>query len=266
MHLSSLVRYPLKSCRAEPLMRVELESRGLVHDRRWMVVDDADRFITARKNPELLLVTVDPRPEGAIALSAPGRGACEAIRHAKPTIIQSSVWSDDCAAIHLQGADEWLSDLLQQAARLVYMPDGLERPVNSDYGHPGDLVSFADGFPILVANQSSLDDLNTRLDSPITMARFRPNLVVEGAEPYEEFSWRRIRVGDLEFVSGGPCVRCVMTTKDPDTAAADGTGEPLKTLSTYQRNDSGAIFGLNLIPRGVGVLEVGQRVEVLERD
>ena len=265
MQLSSLIRYPLKSCRAEPLHRSQVGPRGLEHDRRWMVVDADGKFITARKTPALLTVLVEAGVDGTLRLKAEGHGGCEATVPKTPHTIASTVWGDACEATHVGGADPWLSQLLEQPARLVYMPDALHRPVDPEFALDGDVVSFADGFPLLVANQSSLDDLNTRLDSAITMARFRPNLVIEGAEPYEEYSWRRIRVGDIELSYGGPCVRCVMTTRDPETGDTDGSGEPLKTLSTYQRNDSGAIFGVNFIPRGAGALVVGQTVEVLAR-
>ena len=265
MHLSELIRYPLKSCRAEQLTESLVGRRGLAGDRRWMVIDAEGRFMSARKTPALLTVRVETHTAGGIRLSAETHGHCEASCQLGGPLLSATVWGDTVMARQMRGANEWLSQLVGEPARLVYMHDACQRPVDPESPDSGDLVSFADGYPLLVTNQSSLDDLNARLDVPVPMGRFRPNLVITGAQPFEELSWARIRIGEIEFVSGGPCVRCVMTTRDPMTGATDGSGEPLKTLSTYQRTDAGVLFGMNLIPRQRGVLEVGQTVEVLER-
>jgi uncharacterized protein YcbX len=145
------------------------------------------------------------------------------------------------------------------------MTDDLVRTVNPEYGQAGDQVSFADGFPLLLISEASLADLNSRLDAPVEMRRFRPNLVVDGNRPYAEDNWQRIRVGDVEFAGVKNCSRCVFTTIDPDSGVVHPDKEPLRTLSTYRRRPQGGVyFGQNLIPRSGGVIRVGDPVTVLE--
>jgi uncharacterized protein YcbX len=144
------------------------------------------------------------------------------------------------------------------------MTDELVRGVDPDYGQVGDEVSFADGFPLLLISEASLADLNGRLETPVSMRRFRPNLVVDGERAYAEDQWRRIRVGDVEFEGAKNCSRCVFTTIDPDTGVKDPTREPLRTLGGYRRKPQGGVyFGQNLIPRSGGAIHVGDRVEIL---
>ena len=166
-------------------------------------------------------------------------------------------------------ADLWFSRVLQTPCRLIYMPDTTERAITSryrqpDYQNPASVVSFADGFPYLTASLESLAELNRRLDEPVEMARFRPNIVVEGADgPHDEDSWAHFRVGSLDFFSVKPCVRCVMTTIDPKTAQKGK--EPLKTLATYRRVEAKILFGQNVMAGGKGIVRVGDTIEVLTR-
>jgi hypothetical protein len=137
------------------------------------------------------------------------------------------------------------------------------RAVSPDYGQPGDEVSFADGFPLLLISQAALDLLNTKLAAPVPMLRFRPSIVVTGTQAHAEDDWKRIRVGAIEFDVVKPCIRCVFTTVDFTRGEFDPGGEPLRTLLTYRRTPAGVSFGQNLIPRGVGTLRTGDAVEVL---
>jgi uncharacterized protein YcbX len=184
---------------------------------------------------------------------------------ARGPIRRVSVWSSHSIKAIDQGdeASEWLSTYLKVPARLVYMPESSIRRVNPEYAvRPGDHVSFADGYPILIASQESLDDLNTRLDAPLPMNRFRPNLVVEGCKPFEEDTWKRIRIGEVELALVKPCSRCEVTTIDQVTAARGK--EPLKTMATFRRiKGNKVMFGMNVIPVNEGRLRVGDRVEIL---
>jgi hypothetical protein len=145
------------------------------------------------------------------------------------------------------------------------MTDDLVRAVSQDYGQPGDEVSFADGYPLLLISEASLADLNTRLPRAVEMRRFRPNLVVDGEMPYAEDGWRRLRVGKVEFEGVKNCSRCIFTTIDPDSGEKHPDREPLRTLSTYRRRPQGGVFfGQNLIPRSRGVIRVGDPVTVIE--
>lgn len=265
VYVTEINIYPIKSTRRIALTQSHVEKRGLAWDRRWMLVDDDGVFITARQHPTLtlvntrvegdsLLVNGPGMPELAIPLH-PRQGAKETVR----------IWRNDCDALHL-GAhyDQWFSDYLGLGCRLVHMPHSLVRPVRAQYGKPGDEVSFADGFPLLLISQASLEDLNSRLAVPVSMRRFRPNLVVTGCEPFAEDQWNRIRVGGVYFDVVKPCSRCVFTTIDPDTADKHPQKEPLRTLGTYRRRPEGGVFfGQNLIPRGTGTIRVGDEVAEL---
>lgn len=264
MHLSALYLYPMKSC--APLLREQarVQPRGLEHDRRWMVVDGTGRFLTGRQLASMTRIQAQPTDTGGLALSAPG---CEGIEVAVPADVprmRVTVWDSTVDARPAgREADDWLSAVLGRPLRLVHMDEGARRPVDARYAQPGDEVSFADGFPLLLISQAALDHLNTRLARPVAITRFRPNLVVDGCAPHAEDGWRRIRIGTVEFDVVKPCVRCVFTTVDPERGERDPDGEPLRTLLTYRRTPKGVTFGQNLIPRGTGTLRIGDPVTVL---
>lgn len=263
MRLESISVFPLKSGAPIARERAAVEPHGLAGDRRWMVVDAAGRFITGRQVPALVLVHATPR-DGGLRLEAPGHAPLEVATPRADAPRQSvTVWDDTVDAARASGADAWLTAVLGREARLVHFDADARRAVSPKYGAPGDVVAFADAFPLLLISQGSLDHLNAKLVAPIPMLRFRPNLVVSGCEPHAEDSWKRIRVGALELDVVKPCTRCVFTTIDPARGEPDASGEPLRTLKTYRRSPAGITFGQNLIARGLGTLEVGDRVEVL---
>ncbi|MFN7550367.1 MAG: MOSC domain-containing protein [Pseudomonadota bacterium] len=262
LQLSAIAIHPLKSCAPLALDEAVVEPRGLAHDRRWMVVDAEGRFLTGRQLPALVRIAARPADDGLV-LSAPGLPHL-AVAPPAPDAPRMPVvvWRDTVDAARVApGADAWLSSALGRPVRLVHMDDAARRPVSPQYAAPGDEVSFADGFPLLLVGQSSLDALNARLPAPVPMARFRPNLVVKGAAPHVEDGWRRIRIGGIAFDLAKPCTRCVFTTVDPENGAFDPSGEPLQTLKHYRRTASGVTFGVNLIARGTGTLRVGDAVE-----
>jgi hypothetical protein len=259
--LSELWRFPVKSLRGARCERLALGARGPEGDREWMIVDANGHFLTQRQIPRMALV--DARFEaGRLVLEVAGREPL-AVAHdgGEPLVVQ--VWGDRCAALAPDpAADAWLTDLLGRPCRLVRLPEHSVRPVDPDYALATDQVAFADGFPLLLISQASLDDLNRRLAEPVPMIRFRPNLVVTGTGPYEEDDWRRIRIGAMTLRVVKPCSRCIIPTIDP--ATAERTPEPLRTLMTYRRRDSKVYFGQNLLHDGPGLLEAGMVVEVLE--
>ena len=265
MHVASLHLYPLKSCAPLDADVLEITPRGPACDRRWLAVDADGRFLTARQHPRLVGIRAYPDAHG-IALSADGMAplhvATPGDEAARRDVV---IWDDRVQAIDAgDAAAAWLSRYLGLAARLVHMDATVHRPVDPDYAEAGDEVSFADGYPLLVISQSALDELNSRLASPVPMARFRPNVVVTGAAPHAEDTWRRIRVGDVEFDAVKACTRCVFTTIDPTTMTHDPAGEPLRTLLGYRRTPKGVSFGMNLIPRGTGRIGRGDAVVVLD--
>ncbi|MBM7115491.1 MOSC domain-containing protein [Archangium primigenium] len=263
--LSALAIYPLKSCAGLPLEHATVEPRGLAHDRRWMAVRPDGTFLTGREQPALLRLHAVPTP-GGLRLSAPGLAPLEVPRPAEDTERQDvTVWGDTCSAARAGlEADRWLSDFLGEPLRLVHVDARMRRPVERPYADPGDEVGFADAYPLLLTTEASLAELNTRLDTPVGMAHFRPNLVVTGCEPFAEDRWKRVRIGGVEFALRKPCARCVLITVDPETARPHPHQEPLRTLATYRKRGNKVLFGQNVLPRGEGTLRVGDAVEVLE--
>lgn len=266
MQVTELNIYPIKSTRRIALHESEVLPRGLPGDRRWMLVDDSGKFITARQQPMLATVQTTLQ-DGALQVRAAGRPAISLPpAPAQRQMTGVTVWQStlDAALVSPQ-ADAWFSDFLGLSCRLVQMTDDLVRTVSPDYGQPGDQVSFADGFPLLLISEASLTDLNGRLQQPVEMRRFRPNLVIDGDIPYAEDGWRRLRVGEVEFEGVKNCSRCIFTTIDPDTGEKHPDKEPLRTLGTYRRRPEGGVyFGQNLIPRSGGVIRVGDPVTVIE--
>jgi len=261
--LSALNIFPVKSCAPLVLDAAVVERRGLRHDRRWIVTDASGRFLTGRQHPRLTLLRAVPDGD-AIALSAPGRPPLRLGIAAGGARVEVVVWTNTVAALAADAvADAWISAFLGMPARFAYMDDACARPVNPDYAKPGDEVSFADAFPLLMISQGALDALNEKLATPVPMLRFRPNLVVANTAPHAEDGWKRVRVGAVEFDVVKPCSRCVFTTVDFERGAFDPLGEPLKTLTTYRRSERGVTFGQNIIPRGAGTVRVGDPVEVL---
>ena len=144
------------------------------------------------------------------------------------------------------------------------MKDQHLRSIQPDRGRTNDLVSLADGSPVLLTSEASLFFLNQRLLTPVPMARFRPNIVVSADTAFVEDNWRQIRVGEVEFEVGWSCTRCIVTTIDPMTSQKDINIEPIKTLKEFRSSPDGVIFGQNLIPRKLGIVKVGDVVEVLK--
>ena len=266
--LAALHVYPVKGCRGFKPAAAWAGSRGLDGDRRWLIVDGTGTFITQRMHPQLALVAPEPSPQ-ALVLRAPGRPdlavplAADGTPAADSGTAAVTVWKDTVQARDAgEEAAAWLSAWLGEPARLVHMPDEVRRPVDPKYAVPGDIVSFADGFPWLLISEGSLADLNRRLERPIPMERFRPNLVVAGCDPFAEDTWKRIRIGEAVFRIVKPCARCVVTTIDHERGTADGP-EPLRTLATYRRVGDGVMFGQNLLADHAGRLRVGADVEIL---
>jgi len=261
--LSGLYGYPVKSLAGIPLQHSTVDRYGLMYDRRWMLVDPEGEFLSQRRVPRMALI--GQRIAGdELILNAVGRHELHL-----PLVPESGawrevrIWDENCKA---QGcgaeADAWLSEFLGQPCRLVFMPESLSRRVDPDYASETDQTAFSDGFPLMLLSEASLAELNGRLQAPVSMNRFRPNLVVSGCEPFDEDGWQRLRIGEMTFRVVKPCSRCIITTIDP--ATAERGDEPLKTLSAYRRRGNKVYFGQNLLHDGSGRLGVGMRVEVLE--
>ncbi|HEU4407488.1 MAG TPA: MOSC N-terminal beta barrel domain-containing protein [Polyangiaceae bacterium] len=262
IRITSLLIYPIKACGGVSSSSARITRRGFAHDRRWMVVDERGDFLTQRGLPRLCLLRTTLSEEG-IGLSYPGAGASSLpLRLDEGPRVRTRVFGFEGPALVHEAASAWASKALGVDCRLVFMPDEVERPVEPAYARPGDVVSYADAYPVLLASASSLDDLNARLPEPLPMARFRPNVVVDGAPAFAEDRWRRMRFGGVTWRNPKPCGRCQVTTVDP--ATGERSAEPLRTLATYRRRGNSVLFAVNLIPDGEGVVRVGDALEVLE--
>ena len=254
--LAGLHVYPVKSCRGISVAEARLTEAGLERDREWMIVTPEGRFLTQRELPRLALIGTRLEPR-ALRLSAPGQEPLEVPFDEMGSPTEVVVWRDRCAARDSgDAAARWLGGFLGRTVRLVRF-DATQRR-RSDPAWTGDAPAyarFADGFAMLAISTASLDDLNSRLDAPLPMDRFRPNLVLEGLAPYGEDGLGEFCVGeDVRLRVVKPCTRCAITTTDQDTGVVDGV-EPLRTLRTFRWNADlrGVAFGQNVIViRGAG--------------
>jgi uncharacterized protein YcbX len=262
MKLSRLFLYPVKSLAGVELQSAQLDDFGLASDRRWMLVDAHGMALTQRDRPRMALIqpTLIDRQ---LRLDAPGMPS-QLVGDPTGTSRSVTVWDDTVAARDTDSATaEWLASFLGIDARLVYMPHDSFRRIDPHYSSDERRVSFADGYPFLLVSQESMDELNRRLEQPMGIERFRPNLVVSGApEPHAEDNWRRIRIGSIEFDVVKPCARCAVPTIDPITAQKGK--EPTRTLATYRRRNGEVYFGQNAIHSRTGELHVGAEVSVVE--
>ena len=261
--ITQLIYYPIKACRGFEVESWCVERMGLENDRRMMVVTPEGGFLTQREHPRLALVT-PKRTNGTLELSAPNYDSLQLGVQTSGTPWPVNVWKSKGVHAIDQGDDaaNWFSDWLGTSVRLVHVADGYKRLINEEYAvNPDDHTGFSDGYPILLTSEEGLRDLNLRLDSPVPMNRFRPNIVVRGGEPFVEDTWNRIRIGNVELAVVKPCARCEVTTIDKDTL--ERNKEPLKTLGKFRKQKLGAIFGQNVIPLNEGQVGVGMSVEVL---
>ena len=284
MTISELLIYPIKSLGSISMDEVIVEPKGFRHDRRFMLVTPEGKFITQRTHTQMALidVAITVAPDYADTLRVWHRNRPDDVLEL-PLVLSDEtatshetilveIWdSKDVPAVTVSDkADQWFTNAIDTSCRLVYMPETTNRAVDEAYARDPehDTVSFADGYPYLLIGQSSLDVLNQRLEEPITMIRFRPNIVVSGSEPYDEDAWAQFRIGELDFYGVKPCARCVLTTVDPETGQKGK--EPLKTLTTYRQWKHKILFGQNVLAKSTGEttlgrLRVGQPIEIVSR-
>lgn len=271
MKVTGLNIHPIKGARAVAVERARLTPLGLDGDRRWLVVDATGKFITQRSHSRIATVTARPSATGLV-LSAPGMEHLPVAAPSGRERLDIVVWVDQVnAALADERAHAWLSDVIGEKMRLVYMDEQAERLKTGIWVEAPIPISFADAFPVLVATTGSLAALNgaiqARGGAAVPMARFRPNIVVDCDEPWREDFWKVVRVGDVELELMKPCDRCVVTTKDPMTGETMGE-EPLLSLARLRMSGDkrikGVLFGWNAAPRKLGTIAVGDAVEVLE--
>lgn len=251
----SLHVYPVKSCRGMAVDRAELTPTGFAKDRHWMLVRPNGRFVTQRELPRLALVGTALSAAG-LTLTAPDMPPLQVAENAGRDSRNVTVWGFDGRGIDCgDEAGEWFTKFLQTPLRLVRFDPDMPRECSRDWtGDTRAVTEFADGFPILVISRASLDDLNSRLPKPLPMERFRPNIVIDGVDAYDEDRIHELRAGDVTLRIVKPCTRCAITTTDQQRGERDGE-EPLRTLKEYRfsRELRGVAFGQNaIVVAGIG--------------
>lgn len=261
--VSELWIYPIKSCKGIQLVENKIVVTGFQYDRRFMVVDEENNFLTQRQHHKMALITCKIVGED-LQISATDYPTIRLpLNPLRGTNLQARVWSDTCESIEIgERYNEWFSSFLGLKCKLVYMPETSNRIVDPNYNTTNAITSFSDGFPFLLISQASLDDLNSKLEDKISMTRFRPNIVVVGTEPFEEDNWQEIKIDEIVFQVVKPCSRCVITTIDQTTGISGK--EPLKTLSKYRSVGNKIMFGQNLIHlQKKGSIKVGAQLQIL---
>lgn len=269
--LAALYIYPVKSLAGTARDECAVEPWGLAADRRWLLARPDGGKITQRERPRLALASAEPLPDGGLRLYAPDREPFDvAVPDPVVGTVSVQVWKWEVEGVPAaREASEWFSGYLGEEVQLVHLDDPTRRQIDPAYGRPGESVSFAADFPLLLTTLTSLDALNSLIaqgdhadEGPLPMNRFRPNAVLRGPAPWAEDGWRRIRIGEVTFRVVKPCGRCVVTTINQHSA--ERGKEPLRTLARHRRFGDQVVFGQNIVPETPGRLRVGDTFEVLD--
>jgi uncharacterized protein len=265
LQLTEIWIYPVKSLGGIPLTSAKVMGKGLEFDRRWMLVDDNNMFMTQRTHPQMAMfkMSLSGRKIAITKKNATSNVSASFSADTTPSgpIIRAKIFDDNVDVIEVDPAlSKWFSDHLQTSCRLVSFPEANPRAVDPKYRVNDEHVSLADAYPFLIIGLSTLNDLNARLNEPVPMNRFRPNFVFTGGEPYEEDTWRELKIGENKFVGVKPCGRCVLTTVNQETA--EKGIEPLYTLSTYRKRETKVLFGQNLVALDNGIVNLGDKISI----
>ena len=271
LKLSEIYIYPIKSLGGIRLEKSNITTRGLEHDRRFMLVDENGRFLSQREYPQLAIFQTEIEGDFLAITNKKSNTSLRislqySIIHSFSHSIIVQIWDDETSAIEVNSeASNWFTQALGIPTRLVYMPEESLRKTDAQYSLTGEeITSFSDGYPILIIGQSSLNDLNSRLENPVNINRFRPNFVFTNGEPFEEDAWHEFTVGNVRFFGVKPSARCIMTTIDQETGEKKGK-EPLLTLNKYRKAGNRILFGQNVLINQLGTVSVGDDVTVLSR-
>lgn len=262
LRLSEIWIYPVKSLGGIPMKEAVVLDKGLTFDRRWMLVDEHNRFLTQREYPQMALFQISLHDQQLHILHRKNSAVIEFPAFATTGAEhKATIWNDEVTTLEpLPEISAWFTKELNMNCRLVHFPEPNPRPVDADYATNHEHVSLADAYPFLIIGQASLDDLNKRLPSPVPMKRFRPNFVFTGGKPYEEDQWRDFSIGEVNFTGVKNCARCVLTTVDPETGIKGK--EPLATLSNYRNKGNKILFGQNAVARSTGTVRVNDLLTV----
>ncbi|PTR01238.1 hypothetical protein C8P68_101472 [Mucilaginibacter yixingensis] len=264
LRVSQLFIYPVKSLGGIALNNALVTDRGLRYDRRWMLVDDNNRFLSQRELPQMALFKPALHKQGISVTYTPDQSSFLIPFQPQTTTLDTfTVWDDSITGQYVSpAADEWFTQKLGVNCRLAYMPDDTQRQTDLKYAQPGMITSFADAYPFLLIGQASLDDLSNRVGHAIPANRFRPNIVFTGGESFAEDELAHFSINNIHFYGVKLCVRCPVPGIDQDTA--ERQKEPLKTLAGFRRRLNKVYFGQNLTHVGQGTIAVGDEMEILK--
>jgi uncharacterized protein YcbX len=262
--LSEIIIYPIKSLAGISVKHWQVNEKGLLYDRKWMLIDENNKFLSQRRLHKMALITTS-MVENSLVLSAPAMENITLLLDDsnEGEEVITEIWQDQCPARCISTTmDEWFSCFLKIPCRLVYQPENITRSVDPRYAKTTDKVYFSDGFPFLIISEASLNALNEAMDLELTMARFRPNLVIANCDAYAEDYWRKISIGNINFRLPKPCSRCSVPAINP--ISAEITKEPLTTLSRLRKWQGKVYFGQNALHDEAGVLTLGNDVVINE--
>jgi uncharacterized protein YcbX len=261
--LSAIYIYPVKSLSGIQLTESEVTQIGFKYDRKWMLVDANNRFLSQRRLPKMALIKTKIQQQKLIISAANKADLTLDLIPKTSHSININIWDEDCPAETISElANQWFSDFLEQPCQLVYQADNSIRQVDQKFSSPNDRTAFSDGFPFLITSEASLSLLNSQMGLKLPMQRFRPNIVITDCTSYEEDTWRKINIGSINFKLPKPCSRCSVPQIDPKTAISDK--QPLRTLSQTRKWNNKVFFGQNALHDSIGILRVGDTVQVIE--
>ncbi|XP_059153513.1 mitochondrial amidoxime-reducing component 1-like [Physella acuta] len=282
--VDSLYMYPVKSCGAVSLSQAQCTPVGLssfgVSDRQWMILDEAGRVVTMKEEPRLTLVTCHSEGNDLV-LRAPGLDDLHLDKRPDlqaPTLLQYRRCKEKITVVYCgQGAEQWISSYLRRPATLVFScPELGVRDVYRRSRHwpntarDGDVTIFAYLTSYLLTTTKSLDHVNSQVSGHVSSVNFRPNIVINNSEPFDEDNWAAVKIGHVTlFHAVEPCRRCLITTIEPTTAEFSEDRQPLALLKTFRcRQPYGAapIFGLYVSLDVAGSIQVGDPVYVLRKE
>lgn len=263
MEISQLYIYPIKSLGGIPLNTSFVEERGLRFDRRWMLVDENNCFLTQRTLPILSAFAVSITKDSLKITNNTNQSSINVPFIPKSNIFKKvKVWDDELIAETVdESVSKWFSDQLNTKVDLVFQHDDAIRKIDAKYTVNGnEHTNLSDGYPILIISEASLAFLNTKCPENLLMERFRPNIVLKGCEPFFEDTFKAIKINLVELYGVKPCARCIVTTLDPETQKF--SKEPLLTLSKFRKFDNKILFGQNTVVHQIGEISIGDKISL----
>jgi len=269
LNVSQLNIYPIKSLAGISVTSAEVTEKGFKHDRRFMLVDQNNRFLTIRDFPKMtrLLPVLDKNGVRVRSLDTNTEDLIIPFVKIQQATEKVVIWNAEVAARNVSlEVNNWFSEVLGARIKLVFMPEQSMRPVDTTSGYKpaGKYVSFADAYPFMMIGQASLNDLNERHEGvkKFSMDRFRPNIVFSGGHPYQEDEINDFTINEARFTGLENCARCIVPNVDPDTGKVDIQNEPLTILSKYRLHNRKINFGRNVVPSGTGTVRVGDELVI----